>query len=167
MDQFGHPKILLSFPGTLCSIIKYHHHHHSHHHHHHCHHHHYHHHHHHHLANKGLGHLLTHPSLTLREVLKAIIKYVCDKWRAKKVLKLNCNIPLLFWQICVNQSCTSIFPYIDQGKCPSNHNNLECSGHGVSKCVCLLSRPFSCCVSIFYKCMLLSSFFKIIKKKFV
>ncbi|PNF20107.1 hypothetical protein B7P43_G04792 [Cryptotermes secundus] len=42
--------------------------------------------------------------------------------------------------ICVNQSCTSIFPHIDQAKCPSNHNNLECSGHGVcsniNKCYC-------------------------------
>ncbi|GLG96971.1 uncharacterized protein GBIM_03833 [Gryllus bimaculatus] len=42
--------------------------------------------------------------------------------------------------ICVNQTCTSIFPHIDQGKCPSNHNNLECSGHGVcsniNKCYC-------------------------------
>lgn len=33
--------------------------------------------------------------------------------------------------ICVNQTCTSLFPYIDTSKCPSNHNNLECSGHGV------------------------------------
>ncbi|KAJ8865546.1 hypothetical protein PR048_033066 [Dryococelus australis] len=32
--------------------------------------------------------------------------------------------------ICVNQTCVSIFPHIDQGKCPSNHNNMECSGHG-------------------------------------
>ncbi|XP_054286585.1 disintegrin and metalloproteinase domain-containing protein 12 isoform X4 [Macrosteles quadrilineatus] len=42
--------------------------------------------------------------------------------------------------ICVNQSCTSIFPHIDQGRCPSNHNNLECSGHGtcsnLNKCYC-------------------------------
>ncbi|KAJ9599237.1 hypothetical protein L9F63_010279, partial [Diploptera punctata] len=42
--------------------------------------------------------------------------------------------------ICVNQTCTSIFPHIDQGRCPSNHNNLECSGHGVctnvNKCYC-------------------------------
>lgn len=34
--------------------------------------------------------------------------------------------------ICLNQSCSSIFPYIDQAKCPSNQNNIECSGHGVS-----------------------------------
>ncbi|XP_021701449.1 uncharacterized protein LOC5569251 isoform X5 [Aedes aegypti] len=42
--------------------------------------------------------------------------------------------------ICVNQSCVSIFPYIDQTKCPSNHNNLECSGNGdctnTNKCFC-------------------------------
>lgn len=36
-----------------------------------------------------------------------------------------------YLQICVNQSCTSIFPHIETGRCPSNHNNLECSGHGV------------------------------------
>ncbi|XP_014241701.2 disintegrin and metalloproteinase domain-containing protein 22 isoform X4 [Cimex lectularius] len=44
--------------------------------------------------------------------------------------------------ICINQTCTSIFPHIDQGRCPSNHNNLECSGHGVctnvNRCYCFL-----------------------------
>lgn len=34
-------------------------------------------------------------------------------------------------QICINQTCSSILPFIDQTKCPSNNNNLECSGHGV------------------------------------
>uniref|UniRef100_A0A1B0CAS2 Uncharacterized protein n=2 Tax=Lutzomyia longipalpis TaxID=7200 RepID=A0A1B0CAS2_LUTLO len=42
--------------------------------------------------------------------------------------------------ICVNQTCVSIFPHIDQTKCPSNQNNHECSGHGVctntNKCFC-------------------------------
>ncbi|KAF2904688.1 hypothetical protein ILUMI_01494, partial [Ignelater luminosus] len=42
--------------------------------------------------------------------------------------------------ICLNQSCSSIFPHIDQTKCPSNQNNLECSGHGfctnANKCYC-------------------------------
>lgn len=33
--------------------------------------------------------------------------------------------------ICINQTCTSIFPHIDQTKCPTNQNNAECSGHGV------------------------------------
>jgi len=38
-----------------------------------------------------------------------------------------------FSQICINQTCTSMNPYIDtHNKCPSNHNNLECSAHGVS-----------------------------------
>ncbi|KAG7212536.1 hypothetical protein KM043_012842 [Ampulex compressa] len=42
--------------------------------------------------------------------------------------------------ICVNQNCTSRFPYIDQEKCPSNHKNNECSGNGVctneNSCYC-------------------------------
>ncbi|XP_065200094.1 disintegrin and metalloproteinase domain-containing protein 11 isoform X3 [Planococcus citri] len=33
--------------------------------------------------------------------------------------------------ICINQTCTSIFPHVDHGKCPSNHKNLECSSHGL------------------------------------
>ncbi|XP_024884939.1 disintegrin and metalloproteinase domain-containing protein 11 isoform X18 [Temnothorax curvispinosus] len=43
--------------------------------------------------------------------------------------------------ICVNQTCTSLFPHIDQEKCPSNHDDKECSGNGVctnvNKCYCL------------------------------
>ncbi|XP_064071779.1 disintegrin and metalloproteinase domain-containing protein 22 isoform X2 [Vanessa tameamea] len=42
--------------------------------------------------------------------------------------------------ICVNQTCTSIFPYIDHTKCPTDHNNNECSARGTcsnaNKCVC-------------------------------
>ncbi|XP_033231611.1 disintegrin and metalloproteinase domain-containing protein 19 isoform X2 [Belonocnema kinseyi] len=42
--------------------------------------------------------------------------------------------------ICTNQTCTSLFPHVDQSKCPSNHNNNECSGNGVctniNKCYC-------------------------------
>ncbi|XP_045485062.1 disintegrin and metalloproteinase domain-containing protein 22 isoform X8 [Pieris rapae] len=42
--------------------------------------------------------------------------------------------------ICVNQTCTSIFPFIDHTKCPTDHNNHECSGRGLcsnmNKCVC-------------------------------
>ncbi|CAK9826956.1 Disintegrin and metalloproteinase domain-containing protein 11 [Anthophora retusa] len=42
--------------------------------------------------------------------------------------------------VCVNQTCTSLFPLIDKNKCPSNHNNNECSGNGVctnvNKCYC-------------------------------
>lgn len=33
--------------------------------------------------------------------------------------------------ICLNQTCTSIFPLMDQTKCPMA-NDLECSGHGVT-----------------------------------
>nr|XP_018902023.1 PREDICTED: disintegrin and metalloproteinase domain-containing protein 12 [Bemisia tabaci] len=42
--------------------------------------------------------------------------------------------------ICVNQTCSNLFMHIDQTKCPSNHVNMECSGHGVcnneNKCFC-------------------------------
>ncbi|XP_060529617.1 uncharacterized protein LOC132704027 isoform X2 [Cylas formicarius] len=42
--------------------------------------------------------------------------------------------------ICLNQTCTSIFPHITQEKCPSNTNVIECSGHGYctnqNKCYC-------------------------------
>ncbi|XP_034951684.1 disintegrin and metalloproteinase domain-containing protein 9 isoform X4 [Chelonus insularis] len=42
--------------------------------------------------------------------------------------------------ICINQTCTSVFPHTDMVKCPTNHNNLECSGNGVctnvNKCYC-------------------------------
>ncbi|CAB3234763.1 unnamed protein product [Arctia plantaginis] len=42
--------------------------------------------------------------------------------------------------VCVNQTCTSIFPYIDHTKCPTDHNNNECSSKGMcsnlNKCVC-------------------------------
>lgn len=34
--------------------------------------------------------------------------------------------------VCINQTCVSIFPHIDQTKCPTNQINVECSGHGVS-----------------------------------
>lgn len=34
--------------------------------------------------------------------------------------------------VCVNQTCVSLFPHIDNTKCPTNQNNVECSGHGVS-----------------------------------
>lgn len=36
--------------------------------------------------------------------------------------------------VCVNQTCVSLFPYIDTSKCPTNHLNVECAGNGVSCC---------------------------------
>lgn len=33
--------------------------------------------------------------------------------------------------ICLNQTCVSIFPHVDQTKCPST-GDTECSGQGVS-----------------------------------
>ncbi|XP_050542400.1 disintegrin and metalloproteinase domain-containing protein unc-71 isoform X3 [Daktulosphaira vitifoliae] len=40
--------------------------------------------------------------------------------------------------ICINQTCTRLF--VEIGKCPSNHNNLECSSHGIcsniDQCFC-------------------------------
>ncbi|KAK4293306.1 hypothetical protein Pmani_033983, partial [Petrolisthes manimaculis] len=42
--------------------------------------------------------------------------------------------------ICVNQTCESLYPYIEPGHCETNNNALECSGHGVcsntNKCYC-------------------------------
>ncbi|XP_032457471.1 uncharacterized protein LOC100116487 [Nasonia vitripennis] len=42
--------------------------------------------------------------------------------------------------ICINQTCTSQFPHMDVGRCPSNNDNYECSAHGVcnnlNKCHC-------------------------------
>lgn len=33
--------------------------------------------------------------------------------------------------VCVNQTCVSLFPYIDTSKCPTSNANGECSGNGV------------------------------------
>ncbi|XP_071515149.1 disintegrin and metalloproteinase domain-containing protein unc-71 isoform X3 [Panulirus ornatus] len=42
--------------------------------------------------------------------------------------------------ICVNQTCESLYPYIEPGHCETNNNALECSGHGVcsniNSCYC-------------------------------
>ncbi|KAJ8911454.1 hypothetical protein NQ315_013816 [Exocentrus adspersus] len=42
--------------------------------------------------------------------------------------------------VCLNQTCTSIFPHITQEKCPSNHASSECSDHGFctnqNRCYC-------------------------------
>lgn len=35
--------------------------------------------------------------------------------------------------VCVNQTCVSLFPYIDTSKCPVNHLGEECSKNGVKK----------------------------------
>ncbi|XP_065578386.1 disintegrin and metalloproteinase domain-containing protein unc-71-like isoform X1 [Artemia franciscana] len=37
--------------------------------------------------------------------------------------------------ICMNRTCTSIYPHIDRGKCPTNNVALECSGNGVCSSV--------------------------------
>lgn len=31
----------------------------------------------------------------------------------------------------MNRTCSSIYPYVDRSKCPSNNVALDCSGHGV------------------------------------
>ncbi|KAK7067146.1 Disintegrin and metalloproteinase domain-containing protein 22 [Halocaridina rubra] len=33
--------------------------------------------------------------------------------------------------ICINQTCDSLYPFIEPGQCKTNNNALECSGHGV------------------------------------
>ncbi|CAO1336972.1 unnamed protein product [Diamesa tonsa] len=42
--------------------------------------------------------------------------------------------------VCVNQTCVSLFPYIDTSKCPMTLNNIECTGNGIctnaNKCYC-------------------------------
>ncbi|XP_076651871.1 disintegrin and metalloproteinase domain-containing protein mind-meld isoform X4 [Halictus rubicundus] len=42
--------------------------------------------------------------------------------------------------VCVNQTCTNVFPLINKERCPSNHNNNECSGNGyctnINTCYC-------------------------------
>ncbi|XP_072944170.1 zinc metalloproteinase-disintegrin-like NaMP [Epargyreus clarus] len=42
--------------------------------------------------------------------------------------------------VCVNQSCMSIFPFIDHTKCPTDQHNNECSAKGIcsntNRCVC-------------------------------
>jgi len=42
--------------------------------------------------------------------------------------------------ICMNRTCSSIYPYVDRSKCPSNNVALDCSGHGVcsnvNNCFC-------------------------------
>lgn len=44
--------------------------------------------------------------------------------------------------VCVNQTCVSLFPYIDQTRCPTNNNNIECNGKGVSAQNCFNFRSF-------------------------
>lgn len=51
--------------------------------------------------------------------------------------------------ICVNQTCVSLFPYIDQTKCPTNSNNVECYGQGVREITILLKTEFE--LQICYK----------------
>ncbi|XP_049823271.1 disintegrin and metalloproteinase domain-containing protein 11 [Aethina tumida] len=51
--------------------------------------------------------------------------------------------------ICLNQTCSSIFPHVKQEKCPSNDNKVECSGHGYctnqNKCYCEMGWTGSDC----------------------
>ena len=34
-------------------------------------------------------------------------------------------------QVCINKTCTSLYPYVDRSKCPTNNVALDCSGRGV------------------------------------
>lgn len=53
--------------------------------------------------------------------------------------------------VCVNQTCVSLFPHIDNTKCPTNQNNVECSGHGVSfQFFRFFFSSLSICVFIFF-----------------
>ena len=57
----------------------------------------------------------------------------------KFVIKFN-DISIVPIKICMNKTCSSIYPYIDRSKCPSNNVALDCSGHGVcsnmNSCFC-------------------------------
>ncbi|XP_052861925.1 uncharacterized protein LOC128268731 [Anopheles cruzii] len=81
---------------------------------------------------------------------RAIISIRGTEYECKSITGTNSNAPPFGLVrdgtpcgdnlICVNQTCVSIFPYIDQTKCPTNHNNLECYGNGdctnMNKCFC-------------------------------
>ena len=38
---------------------------------------------------------------------------------------------LIFFQICMNQTCTSLLPLKSYTRCPVDPNNVECTGRGV------------------------------------
>nr|XP_023011659.1 disintegrin and metalloproteinase domain-containing protein 11 [Leptinotarsa decemlineata] len=79
-------------------------------------------------------------------------EYECKTTTGQKTGKDEEDLPLLGLVrdgtpcgenlICLNQTCTSIFPHVKQEKCPSNHASMECSGHGFctnqNKCFCEL-----------------------------
>lgn len=54
--------------------------------------------------------------------------------------------------VCVNQTCISLFPYIDTSKCPTDITGKECSGNGVSSKAWKASHEqfFECFRSLLY-----------------
>ncbi|XP_002044233.2 uncharacterized protein LOC6620021 isoform X3 [Drosophila sechellia] len=54
--------------------------------------------------------------------------------------------------ICLNQTCVSLFPHVDQTKCPANSQGLECSEHGVctntNRCFCDMGWGGNDCSSV-------------------
>uniref|UniRef100_A0A182FJR7 Uncharacterized protein n=1 Tax=Anopheles albimanus TaxID=7167 RepID=A0A182FJR7_ANOAL len=81
---------------------------------------------------------------------RAIISIRGTEYECKSITGTNSNAPPFGLVrdgtpcgdnlICVNQTCVSIFPYIDQTKCPTNQHNVECYGNGdctnTNKCFC-------------------------------
>ncbi|XP_020805693.1 disintegrin and metalloproteinase domain-containing protein 9 isoform X8 [Drosophila serrata] len=54
--------------------------------------------------------------------------------------------------ICLNQTCVSLFPHVDQTKCPANKQGQECSEHGVctntNRCFCDMGWGGTDCSSV-------------------
>ncbi|XP_034671734.1 uncharacterized protein LOC117903602 isoform X1 [Drosophila subobscura] len=54
--------------------------------------------------------------------------------------------------ICLNQTCVSLFPHVDQTKCPTNKQGQECSEHGVctntNRCFCDMGWGGTDCSSV-------------------
>ncbi|XP_052857388.1 zinc metalloproteinase-disintegrin-like VLAIP-B isoform X8 [Drosophila gunungcola] len=54
--------------------------------------------------------------------------------------------------VCLNQTCVSLFPHVDQTKCPANTQGQECSEHGVctnsNRCFCDMGWGGNDCSSV-------------------
>lgn len=74
--------------------------------------------------------------------------------------------------ICLNQTCVSLFPHVDQTKCPTNKQGQECSEHGVSylsggktPCIYALYIPLSLPRSFPLFCFFFLSLFAVLHQR--